>query len=104
MCSHMRKLLTIVRAYAWPASAVPVLIGSVTAYKAGAFSWTYFTFTMLAALSVHSGANLANTYFDFKNGVDKRGSSDDRQEHRCPSLYGLHYYGRGSSGDKQQYR
>ena len=37
-----------------------------------------FLLTLLAALAVHSGANLANTYYDFKNGVDSQRSSDDR--------------------------
>ncbi len=74
----MKKNFIILRAYSWPASAVPVILGSVVAYNAGVFSATDFILTLLAALSVHSGANLANTYFDFKNGVDKPGLSDDR--------------------------
>ena len=76
--NHMKKILIILRAYSWPASAVPVILGSVTAYNAGAFSPADFVLTLLAALAVHSGANLANTYFDFKNGVDKPDFSDDR--------------------------
>ena len=74
----MKKTLIILRAYSWPASAVPVIIGSAVSRRAGAFSWTYLALTLLAALSVHSGANLANTYFDFRNGVDKPDFSDDR--------------------------
>jgi len=57
---------------------MPVIIGSVVSHNYGAFSWTDFALTLPAALIVHSGANLANTYFDFKNGVDKPGFSDDR--------------------------
>lgn len=74
----MKKFLVILRAYSWPASVVPVLLGSVVAYNAGSFSAADFILTLLAALLVHSGANLANTYFDFRNGVDKPDSSDDR--------------------------
>ncbi len=74
----MKKALIVLRAYAWPASAVPVIIGSAVAYRSGEFSWAYLALTLLAALCVQSGANLANTYFDFKNGVDKPESSDDR--------------------------
>ena len=73
----MKNIFLILRAYSWPASVVPVILGSVVAYNAGAFSWADFFLTLLAALSVHSGANLANSYFDFKNGVDKPGLSDD---------------------------
>jgi len=74
----MKKTLVILRAYSWPASAVPVILGSVVAYNAGSFSAADLVLTLLAALSIHSGANLANTYFDFKNGVDKPEFSDDR--------------------------
>ncbi|MBU2573660.1 MAG: 1,4-dihydroxy-2-naphthoate octaprenyltransferase [Elusimicrobia bacterium] len=74
----MRKVFVILRAYSWPASIVPVIIGSVLAARTGVFSWLDFALTLLAALSVHSGANLANTYFDFKNGIDKPDFSDDR--------------------------
>lgn len=74
----MKNVFIILRAYSWPASAVPVILGSVIAYNAGAFSPADFVLTLLAALSIHSGANLANTYFDFKNGVDKPGFADDR--------------------------
>ena len=74
----MKKALIIFRAYSWPASVVPVILGSVVAYNAGSFSAADLVLTLLAALSVHSGANLANTYFDFKNGVDKPEFSDDR--------------------------
>lgn len=74
----MKKTLIILRAYSWPASVVPVIIGSVISYNSGAFSRADFALTLLAALCVHSGANLANSYFDFKNGVDKPDFSDDR--------------------------
>ncbi len=74
----MKKILIILRAYSWPASVVPVILGSVVAHNTGAFSWADFILILLAAIFVHSGANLANTYFDFKNGVDKPGLSDDR--------------------------
>ncbi len=74
----MKKTLIILRAYSWPASVVPVILGSVISHNSGAFSWADFALTLLAALCVHSGANLANSYFDFKNGVDKPEFSDDR--------------------------
>ncbi len=74
----MKKALIVLRAYAWPASVIPVLVGSVIAARAGSFSYLDFALTLLAALSVHSGANLSNTYFDFRNGVDRPSGSDDR--------------------------
>lgn len=74
----MKKWMIILRAYSWPASLVPVVLGSVVASRHGAFSWLDFALTFIAALAVHSAANLANTYFDFKNGVDNKETADDR--------------------------
>jgi len=74
----MKKWLTILRAYSWPASLVPVILGSVVAARNGRFSWLDLALTLPAAMLIHSAANLANTYFDFKHGVDKRATADDR--------------------------
>jgi 1,4-dihydroxy-2-naphthoate octaprenyltransferase len=74
----MKKWMIVLRAYSWPASLVPVTLGSVIAWRHGKFSWLDFALTMIAALLVHSAANLANTYFDFKNGVDRAETADDR--------------------------
>ncbi len=74
----LRKWAVILRAYSWPASLVPVVLGSVVAWRSGSFSWGDFWLTFIAALVVHSAANLANTYFDFKRGVDRKETADDR--------------------------
>ena len=74
----LKKWFVIMRAYSWPASLVPVLVGSVTAWRHGRFSWPAFCLTFLAALLVHSAANLSNTYFDFVKGVDRKETADDR--------------------------
>lgn len=74
----LRKAFILLRAYSWPASLTPVILGSVVAARHGRFSWLDLALTLPAALLVHSAANLANTYFDFKNGVDKPESADDR--------------------------
>ncbi|OGR76127.1 MAG: 1,4-dihydroxy-2-naphthoate octaprenyltransferase [Elusimicrobia bacterium GWC2_64_44] len=74
----MKKWMIILRAYSWPASLVPVVLGSVVASRQGAFSWLDFCLTFIAALAVHSAANLANTYYDFRNGVDRKETADDR--------------------------
>ncbi len=68
----------ILRAYSWPASLVPVVLGAVVAWRHGSFSWPDFSLTITAALLTHSAANLANTYFDFTNGVDRKETADDR--------------------------
>ncbi|HNW44137.1 MAG TPA: 1,4-dihydroxy-2-naphthoate octaprenyltransferase [Elusimicrobiales bacterium] len=74
----MKKWLIVLRAYSWPASLVPVVVGSAAAARFGRFSWADLALTLPAALLVHSGANLANTYFDYSNGVDKAQTADDR--------------------------
>lgn len=74
----MTKVIMATRPYSWPASMIPVLVGSVVAFKYGVFSTFNFAWTLVAALLVHSGANLANSYFDYKNGIDMPEHADDR--------------------------
>jgi len=74
----LRTWSIILRAYSWPASLVPVVLGTVVAWRAGSFSLPDLLLTLVAALLVHSAANLANTYFDFTQGVDRKETADDR--------------------------
>ncbi|MBI4655800.1 MAG: 1,4-dihydroxy-2-naphthoate octaprenyltransferase [Elusimicrobia bacterium] len=74
----MKKIIMATRPYSWPASMVPVAVGSAVAFKNGSFSGLNCFWTFLAALMVHSGANLANSYFDWKNGIDMPDYADDR--------------------------
>lgn len=76
--SVLKRLFIVFRAYSWPASLVPVVIGTVSAARDTGISWPAFWLTFTAALLTHSAANLANTYFDWRNGVDKAGTADDR--------------------------
>lgn len=51
-------------------SVSPAVIGSVLAFKTHAFNpWT-FLFTLLTALGIQIGTNMANDYFDFLKGAD----------------------------------
>ena len=70
------KWIIILRAYSYPASIAPMIIGSLIAYKRGSFSWIDFALTLIAGVLLHSAANVTNTYFDYKNGVDKKGADD----------------------------
>lgn len=64
-----------VRAYSFPASVVPVLLGSVYAwYVTDKFHWVLFIQALVAALLYHIGSNLVNDYFDFKHGIDRDGT------------------------------
>ncbi len=47
------------------ASVAPVLVGSCLGYAtAGSFNWLLFVLALLGIMAIHSGANMANDYFD----------------------------------------
>ena len=70
----VRLWIKAVRPYAYSASLIPVAIGGLHARIAGAeFSGMRFGVSLVAGLLVHTAANLWNDYFDFKNGVDRKG-------------------------------
>lgn len=53
-----------------PLSLCPAIIGSALAFKAHPFNpWT-FLFTLLTALGIQIGTNMANDYYDFLKGSD----------------------------------
>jgi 1,4-dihydroxy-2-naphthoate octaprenyltransferase len=70
------KYAIILRAYSLPASVIPVIIGSYLAYQMDKFNPIIFGLTLLAAIMLHTGSNLINTFFDYKNGVDKEDADD----------------------------
>ena len=65
-----------VRAYAYPASIVPVVVGSVYAVAEGGranavpFNWAFFVLALIAGMAYHTACNLLNCYYDYKYGVD----------------------------------
>ena len=66
------------RAYSFPASVVPVLLGTVLAARGygelgrGQFDVSTFVIVLLGAVLAHFGANVINDYFDYIKGVDTR--------------------------------
>lgn len=61
-----------VRAYAYPASIVPVLLGAVYAwYVRGVFLHAHFLLALLAGMLYQTGCNLLNDYYDYRYGVDR---------------------------------
>ena len=63
------------RAYAYPASIVPVVLGGIYAYfAAGHFHWLAFVLSLLAGMLYHTACNLINDYYDYKHGVDRPGT------------------------------
>ena len=66
------------RAYSFPASVVPVLLGTVLAARGygelgrGQFNVSTLVIVLLGAVLAHFGANVINDYFDYLKGVDTR--------------------------------
>ena len=53
------------------ASAAPILVGSFLGYATvGSFNWLLFVLALLGIMAIHSGANMANDYFDHLSGND----------------------------------
>ncbi|MDD5556081.1 MAG: 1,4-dihydroxy-2-naphthoate octaprenyltransferase [bacterium] len=69
------RWMRAVRAYAYPASVVPIVLGSVCAWReAGAFSFPRFILALIAGMLYHTGCNLINDYSDHRLGVDRPGT------------------------------
>ncbi|MGQ9572169.1 MAG: 1,4-dihydroxy-2-naphthoate octaprenyltransferase [Dehalococcoidia bacterium] len=66
------------RPWSFPASVVPMLVGGALAYRADFWNWPLFLLTLVGGLCFHIGANLTNTYFDFRRGADSSAHADDR--------------------------
>ncbi len=53
------------------ATIIPVALGSILAWHdINSFFWFKFWITMLGAILIHAGTNLANDYFDHLSGND----------------------------------
>ena len=72
--SSRLKLLTLFlasRPKFLTASASPVFVGSALGFAvAGTFNWPLFLLALFAIMALHSGANIANDYFDHLSGND----------------------------------
>lgn len=70
-----RTWLRAVRAYSYPASIVPVVVGGVYAwYHTAAFDPVLFAAALVAGVLYHTGCNLINDVYDYRHGVDRPGS------------------------------
>lgn len=64
-----------VRAYSFPASIVPIALGTAYAWFAtGRFSLALLLLTLVAGVLYHVAVNLLNDYYDFAKGVDRPGT------------------------------
>lgn len=62
--------LRAIRYHSFTASIIPILVGSALALIQGPISWPLNVAMVVAAVSCHAGANLANDYYDYRKGVD----------------------------------
>lgn len=68
--SCLRLWIRATRPWAYPASVIPVFLGTMLALADGFFSLFLFITTLIGGVLIHAGTNLFNDYFDYKNGVD----------------------------------
>ena len=76
--SGLKAWLFALRPWSFPASLMPMLVGGSLAYRQGSFDVPLLLLTLLGGLLFHVGANLMNTYFDFRRGADVSRDADDR--------------------------
>lgn len=70
--SSPRTWLTAVRAYSYPASIVPIALGTAFSYREiGELHFGAFVVALLAGIFVHTGCNLLNDLYDYRRGVDR---------------------------------
>ena len=69
-----KLFMMAIRAYAFPASIIPILYGSILSVllvPGLKFNFFYFALTLIGAMAVHVGSNIINDIYDFKKGIDK---------------------------------
>ncbi len=75
--TNMQRLVIWYRAlrpFSYPASIVPVLVGSAVAWEQSRVNLTLFLLALFGSVAIQAGTNLANEYFDYTQGVDRSDS------------------------------
>lgn len=70
--SGLKLWIQAVRAFSFPASIVPCLLGTMLALWLGngQILWYLVPFIFISSICLHAATNLISDYFDFKKGVD----------------------------------
>ena len=63
-----------IRPFSYPASIVPVIVGTAVAWQTGKIDWLLFFLVLIGSVAIHMGTNLANEYLDYVQGIDKADS------------------------------
>jgi len=67
---RLRIWFQAVRFFSFTASVIPIVAGSSLALMDRSFDILLFVVMVAASVACHAGANLANDYFDHKQGID----------------------------------
>ena len=68
--STLKIWFQAVRFFSFTASSIPIIVGSSLALVDQSLDWVLFLVMLVASVSCHAGANLANDYFDHTKGID----------------------------------
>lgn len=68
---RFRLAFRILRAPFFTATLAPVFVGTAVAWAQGHFHLAYFALTLIGAVAIHAGLNVANDYFDHLSGNDE---------------------------------
>lgn len=79
MRKNVKAWIEAMRLRTLPVSIAGVLAGGGCALYSGFFRWLPFTICLVFALLAQIVSNFANEYFDFRNGLDKKGREGFRR-------------------------
>ncbi len=71
MLPYVKRFARITRARFLTAVVVPVLLGTVVAWREGTFHLGYFVLTLMGAACIQLGLDMSNDYFDHLSGNDE---------------------------------
>jgi len=68
--NRLRTWFQAIRFFSFTASVVPILVGSVLAWRASDVNVALVLAMLVASVACQAGANLANDFYDHRSGVD----------------------------------
>ena len=92
---RFKLAIRILRAPFFTAILVPVCVGAAVAWTQGYFQLVYFILTLIGAVAIQGGLNVANDYFDHLSG------NDEAQLHPTPYSGGSRVIQEGSVTTRQ---
>lgn len=75
----LRRWIEAMRLRTLPVSVAGVLMGCACAMWQDSFSWVPALLCLLFAISAQIASNFGNEYFDYKNGIDRKGRNGFRR-------------------------